>query len=158
MKQSFNSTLHFTTIGVPMTVVYVPFDVEKTFGSKGKVDIKGTIDGFSIQRTLMPAGNGEHFLIINVAMRKAINKADGDAVFIEIEPDETYKKVEIPDFLLYELEENPIAKAEFERTSPSNKRWMTHYVTDVKSMDAKANRILKVLEMLMRNSDRRKKK
>jgi hypothetical protein len=158
MKQSFNSTLHYTTVGVPMTVAFVPFSVEKTFGTKGKVDIKGTIDGLPIQRTLMPAGNGEHFLIINVEMRKAIGKDDGDAVFIEIEPDETYKDVEMPDYFLYELEENVIGKIEFECTSPSNKRWMQKYLMDGKSMDTKANRVLKVLEMLVRNSARRKGK
>ena len=158
MKQSFNSTLHFTTVGVPMTVAFVPFDIEKTFGAKGKFDVKGTIDGFPIQRTLMPAGNGEHFLIINIETRKAIGKDDGDAVFIEIEPDPTYKNVEIPDDLLYELEENAIAKAEYEASAPSMKRWILKYLTEVKSLDAKANRILKTLEMLVERSNRRKNK
>ncbi len=154
----FNSTLYFTTKGVPMTVAFVPIDVEKTFGTKGKIDVKGTIDGFPIQRTLMPAGDGEHYLIINLATRKAIGKDDGDAVFIEIEPDDTYKNVEIPDFFLSELEENPIAKHEFDLTSPSNKRWYLAFLTDVKSLETQANRVLKALDMLMRNSRRRAEK
>jgi hypothetical protein len=158
MKQSFTTILQSMNLGMHVTIVPIPFDVEKIFGTKNRVDVKGTLDGLPIQRTLLSAGDGTHYFMLNAAMRKAIGKGEGDEVFVEIEPDDTYKDVEIPDFLLYELEENPVAKLEYERTSPSNRRWMTQYLTEVKSLDAKANRVLKVLEILIRNSNRRKEK
>ena len=158
MKQNFKAILHPMNIGMQVTVVPIPFDVEHAFGAKNRVDVKGTLDGLPIQRTLLSAGDGTHYFMLNAAMRKAIGKRDGDEVFVEIEPDDTYKDVEIPDFLLYELEENAVAKAEYDLTSPSNRRWMTQYLTEVKSLDAKANRVLKVLEILLRNSNRRKEK
>jgi Domain of unknown function (DUF1905)/Bacteriocin-protection, YdeI or OmpD-Associated len=158
MKQSFKAVLQPMNIGMQVTIVPILFDVERAFGLKNRVDIKGTLDGLPIQRTILPAGDGTHYIVLNAAMRKALGKGNGDEVFVEIEPDETYKNVEIPDFLLYELEENTVAKAEYARTSPSNRRWMTQYLTDVKSLDAKANRVLKVLEILERNSKRRSEK
>lgn len=157
MKQSFKAILQSINIGMQVTIVPIRFDVEKTFGTKNRVDVKGTLDGLPIQRTLLPAGDGTHYLMLNAAMRKAISKGEGDEVFVEIEPDDTYKIVEMPDYFLFELEENTVAKTEFERTSPSNKRWMQQFLTEGKSMDTKANRVLKVLEMLVRNSNRRKK-
>ena len=157
MKQSFKAFLQTTNMGMQVTIVPIPFDVEKTFGTKNRVDVKGTLDGLPIQRTLLPAGDGTHYLMLNAAMRKAICKGEGDEVFVEIEPDATYKIVEMPDYFLFELEENKVAKTEFERTSPSNKRWMQQFLTEGKSMETKANRVLKVLEMLVRNSNRRKK-
>ena len=154
MKQRFITTLQGRDIGMQVTIVPIPINVETAFGTKVKLDVKGTVDGLPIQRTLLSAGDGTHYFIIKNAFRKQLGKEDGDIVFVEIEPDETYKDVEIPDILLYELEENDIAKAEYNRTSPSSRRWMRDYLTDVKSLDAKANRVLKVLEMLERNSKR----
>ncbi len=142
-------------IGIQVTIVPIPFSIETVFGTRGKLDVKGSVDGLPIQRTLLSAGDGTHYFIIKNAFRKQLGKEEGDTVFVEIEPDETYKDVEIPDILLYELEENDIAKAEYNRTSPSSRRWMRDYLTDVKSLDAKANRVLKVLEMLERNSKKR---
>ena len=141
-----------------MTIVPIPIDVETVFGTKGKRDVKGVVDGLPIQRTLLSAGDGTHYFIIKNAFRKQLGKEEGDTVFVEIEPDETYKNVDIPDILLYELKENDMAKAEYDCTSPSSRRWMRDYLTDVKSLDAKANRVLKVLEMLERNSKKRAEK
>jgi Domain of unknown function (DUF1905)/Bacteriocin-protection, YdeI or OmpD-Associated len=157
MKQSFKTILQSMNMGIQVTIVPILFDVEKTFGTKNRIDVKGTIDGLPIQRTLLSAGDGTHYLMLNAAMRKAIGKGEGDEVFVEIEPDETYKIVEMPDYFLMELEENEVAKIEFERTSPSNKRWMQQFLTEGKSIETKANRVLKVLDMLIRNSNRRKK-
>lgn len=145
-------------IGIQVTVIPIPINVETAFGTKGKLDVKGTVDGLPIQRTLLSAGDGTHYFIIKGAFLKQLGKEEGDDVFVEIEPDETYKDVEIPDILLYELEENDVAKAEYDRTSPSSRRWIRDYLTDVKSLDAKANRVLKVLEILERNSKRRREK
>ena len=157
MKQSFNSTLESLYMGIKVTVIPIPFSVEKTFGTKGKIDVKGTLDGWPIQRTLLSAGDGTHYFIIDAATRKKLGKRDGDAVFVEIEPDETYKIVELPDYFLYELEENLIAKAEYERSPPSMKRWILTYLTEAKSADTKANRVLKVLDIMVERSQRRKK-
>ena len=158
MKQSFTTTLQGINIGMQVTIVPIPINVETAFGTKGKLDVKGTVDGLPIQRTLLSAGDGTHYFIIKNAFRRQLGKEEGDTVFVEIEPDETYKDVEIPDILLYELEENDIAKVEYNRTSPSSRRWIRDYLTDVKSLDAKANRVLKVLEMLERNSKKRAEK
>jgi hypothetical protein len=155
MKQSFTTTLQDMNIGMQVTIVPIPINVESVFGTKGKLDVRGTVDGLPIQRTLLSAGDGTHYFIIKNAFRRQLGKVEGDTVFVEIEPDETYKDVEIPDILLYELEENDVAKTEYNRTSPSSRRWIRDYLTDVKSLDAKANRVLKVLEMLERNSKKR---
>ncbi len=158
MKQSFTTTLQNMNIGMQVTVIPIPISVEAAFGTRGKLDVKGTVDGLPMRRTLLSAGDGTHYFIINGVFRKRLGKAEGDTVFVEIEPDETYKDVEIPDFLLDELEENPIAKTEYDRSAPSMKRWILTYLTDVKSLDAKANRVLKVLDMMVQRSNRRKGK
>lgn len=152
--QQFHTTLQSINGATsPIVIALVPFDVEAIFGIKNRVDIRGTIDGHPFERTLLPLGDGRHYFMLNAKMMKAIRKKMGDEVYIEIEEKEntSYKEVELPDYFLMELEENPSAKAEYELSNPSAKRWVLQFITEPKSADAKAKRILKALEVLERN-------
>ena len=51
------------------TYINIPFDVEKSYGLKGKVPIRGSIDGVAFRSSLMPYGNGTHFLVVNLTIR-----------------------------------------------------------------------------------------
>ncbi len=144
----------------PIVIALVPFDIETVFGVKNRVDIKGTVDGCPIERTLLPVGDGRHYFMLNAKILKAINKKMGDEVYIEIEEQEhkEYKEVELPDYFLMELEDNAAAKAEFELTNPSGKRWMLQTLTEAKSADAKANRVIKIMDVLERHGRQRAEK
>lgn len=153
--QCFNTTLQSINGATSLIVIaVVPFDIATVFGAKARVDIRGTIDGQPIERTLLPLGNGRHYFMLNAKILKVIHKKTGDMVHIEIEEKEhtAYKEVEMPDYFLLELEENPIAKAQYALTNPSGKRWMLQFLTEPKSADVKAKRVLKMLEVLERDS------
>ncbi len=153
--QKFTTTLQSINGATsPIVIALVAFDVEAVFGVKNRVDIRGTIDGLPFERTLLPLGDGRHYFMLNAKMMKAIRKKMGDEVYIEIEEKEntSYKEVELPDYFLMELEENPAAKEQYELSNPSAKRWVVQFVTEPKSADAKAKRVLKALEVLERHS------
>ncbi len=150
---NFNTTLQSMNGATsPIVIALVPFDIEAVFGVKNRVDIRGTIDGLVFERTLLPVGDGRHYFMLNAKMMKAIGKKMGDEVSIEIEEKENadYKEVVLPDYFLMELEAHPHAKAGYENCNPSAKRWVLQFITEPKSDDAKANRILKALEVLER--------
>jgi hypothetical protein len=44
------------------------------------VEMSGTIDGHPLEVTLMPFGNGDHFIPVKADMRKLLNKGEGDMV------------------------------------------------------------------------------
>jgi len=46
------------------TYVEFPFDVQELFGKKGSVRIKGTINGVSMDRALMPTKSGYHIIVL----------------------------------------------------------------------------------------------
>jgi hypothetical protein len=159
--QRFTTTLQsINGATAPITIVVVPFDIETVFGIKNRVDIKGTIEGCPIERTLLPLGNGQHYLMLNAKILKAIRKKQGDEVYVEIEEQEhiTYKEVELPDYFFAELEDNPIAKTEYELTNPSGKRNVLQLLTEPKSLEARAKRVIKVLAILERNAKERAEK
>jgi hypothetical protein len=150
MRQRFESRIEQIDMNEVWTVIYVPFDVEATFGAKGRLDVSGTIDGVPYQRTLLSDGKGRYFIVTNVTMRKKIGKDAGDWVQVEMEPDETYKEVVLPDYFIEELEEYPDAKAAYEKAPPSSKRWVLQHLTEPKSMDARARRVVKTIEVLQK--------
>ncbi len=138
----------------------MPFNTEHIFGIKNRVDIRGTVDGCPIERTLLPLGDGRHYVMLNVKILKIIKKKQGDTVYVEIEEQEhtAYKEVELPDYFIVELAENPIAQAEYDQMNPSGRRWLEQFLTEPKSLEAKAKRVIKALEVLERRHGERMEK
>jgi hypothetical protein len=54
--------------------------VQKAFGTKARVPVVGTINGFSFRNSLMPEGNGTHSMIANKELQKGAKATAGDTV------------------------------------------------------------------------------
>jgi Domain of unknown function (DUF1905) len=57
MKQ-FKTRLTSRGPGGAWTFFEVPFSVEEAFGSKARIAVSGTMNGFAFQNSLMPNGDG----------------------------------------------------------------------------------------------------
>ena len=75
-----------------------PFDVVGVFGRKGRVPVKGTINGFSFRSSLMNIGEG-HIMAVNAQMRAGAKCKAGDIVDIVMELDTDDRVVELPAYL-----------------------------------------------------------
>lgn len=73
-----DDTSGWTFITVPDSVTH--------FGTRKHVKIEGTVDGHPIAATLMPSGDGAHWLPLKAAVRKTlgIGKA-GDSVKVHLQ-------------------------------------------------------------------------
>src|ERR1051325_1766936 len=49
----------------------IPFDVEKTFGARGRVPVRGTLNGAPFRSSIFRMGGDCHFMVVNRAMREA---------------------------------------------------------------------------------------
>jgi hypothetical protein len=59
-------------------------DSVKFFGTRGLVQIRGTIDGYPFRSSFMAMGNGRHMLPIKADVRKSIGKQAGQTVTIRL--------------------------------------------------------------------------
>src|SRR5262249_46819453 len=76
--------------------VLFPYDVEKEFGTKGKVPVKSTLDGAPYTGSIMKYGLPQHFLGVSKAIREQIGKAPGDSIEVVLWKDEEERTIEVP--------------------------------------------------------------
>ncbi|SCL34470.1 protein of unknown function [Micromonospora nigra] len=82
MDTTFTSQIE--TDGAFATFLTVPGSAE-LFGTRRPVKVGGTIDGHPFTATLMPSGEGPHWLPIKAALKKAVGKDKGDEVTVHLQ-------------------------------------------------------------------------
>jgi hypothetical protein len=124
-----------------------PFDVQETFGTKARVPVRGTINGFPFRSSLMPMG-GCHGMAVNKTMREGGNCKAGDKVKVQMQRDTEERVVETPPGLTKELGRHKQAKANWEKLAFTHKKEMAKYIAEAKRAETKKRRLAKVVEVL----------
>src|SRR5712691_3411287 len=92
----FTATLErFAGVGT-WTFLTLPFRVEDVFGKKGQVKVTGTINGVDYRSSLMPHGDGQHFLVVNKAIRDQAQVNVGDTVLVTMSLDTGERHIALP--------------------------------------------------------------
>jgi|SRR5579859_2189374 len=143
----FNTRIESATVGSGGACVYFPFDVEKEFGTKGRVPVKATFDGVPYSGSLVKYGAPQHMLGILKNIREQIGKGPGDIVEVTIEKDESQRTVEVPGGFEKLLRKENVWSA-FDKLSYSHKREYVRWITEAKREETRANRLAKSVEML----------
>jgi len=124
-----------------------PFDVEKAFGTRARVPVRGTINGFPFRSSLMPMG-GCHRMVVNKTIRDGAGVKAGDTVSVVMARDEESRTIDPPPLLKKELAKNKAAQANWEKQSFTNKKEMARLITDAKREDTRVRRLVKVMDVL----------
>jgi len=124
-----------------------PFDVEKTFGTRARVAVRGTINGFAFRSSLMPMG-GCHGMAVNRSMRDGAMAKAGDVVDVVMERDTEVRTVEAPPELAKELARNKTARERWEKSSFTHKKEMARSIAEAKQEETRKRRLAKVIDVL----------
>jgi bifunctional DNA-binding transcriptional regulator/antitoxin component of YhaV-PrlF toxin-antitoxin module len=133
--------------GSEVAALSAPFDVEETFGTKARVPVRGTINGFPFRSSLMPMG-GCHRMVVNKTIRDGAGVKAGDTVSVVMERDEGERTIVPPPLLKKELARSKAAQANWEKQSFTNKKEMARAITEVKQEDTRARRLARVMDVL----------
>jgi bifunctional DNA-binding transcriptional regulator/antitoxin component of YhaV-PrlF toxin-antitoxin module len=129
--------------------ILFPYDVEKEFGTKGRVPVKATIDGAPYSGSLMKYGDPQHMLGVLKEIRQRIGKGPGDSVEIELWKDAEERKVDVPDALRRAMKSEGVLPI-FEKLSYSHQREYCRWIADAKKEETRTKRAQKAAEMLHR--------
>ena len=133
--------------GKTATGIEVPPEVVEALGAGKRPAVKVTINGFTYRSTIAVMG-GAYMVGVSAENRAGAGVEGGDEVDVEIELDTEPRTVEVPDELARALEAEPVARATFDKLSPSNKGWHVSQVTGARTDETRQRRIAKSIEAL----------
>jgi hypothetical protein len=130
-----------------VSAITPPIDVPELFGTRGRVPVRGTINGFPFRSSLMPCG-GPHMMPVNKNLCEGAGVAPGDIVEVVMQRDEEARTVEAPVELKKELAKNKTARERWEKLSYSIKKEMAVSILGAKQEETKKRRLAKVMQVL----------
>lgn len=133
--------------GSSATGFYAPFDVPATFGTRARVPVRGTINGYAFRSSLMPMGGG-YCIAVNKTMREGAKVKVGDEVDVVLERDEEARTVEAPAELTRELKKNKVARERWSELAYTTKKEMAISIIGAKQEETRKRRLAKVMSVL----------
>jgi len=132
---------------VAVAAITPPVDVPEFFGTRARVPVRGTINGFPFRSSLMPMG-GCHRMPVNQTLRDGAGVQPGDIVDVVMERDEEQRTVEAPAVLKKALTKNKVATANWEKMSFTHKKEIALWIEAAKKEETRARRVAKAMEVL----------
>ena len=136
--------------GSEVAALKPPFDVAEVFQRKGRVPVKGTINGFPFRSSLMNMGDG-HMMAVNAQLRAGGHCKAGDTVAVVMELDEDERKVEVPNYLKKIINSDVKAKEFWSRLSFTHQKEYVREIDGAKRPETKEKRIAAMMDALRKN-------
>lgn len=130
--------------------VDVPFNINQEWNKGGQIWILGTINGAPFETTMMPYAEGGHYIMLNRDILKAGNAVGelGELLEMTVEENPNPRTVILPEDYSEVLDDYPHLKEGFYKLAIGKQAYLVKMITEVKSLDARANRIAKSLDLI----------
>ena len=127
----------------------IPFDVETVFGSRGRVAVAGTINGYAFRNSLLPEGDGTHAMAVSKELQKGANVKAGDTVEVVLDRDVAERVVVVPAELTAAFGAAETARKTFEALAYSHKKEYAEWIAGAKKDETRTARAQKAVAMLV---------
>ena len=133
--------------GSSVAALKPPFDVVDVFQRKGRVPVKGTINGFPFRSSLMNMGDG-HMMVVNAELRTGAKCKAGDTVSVVMELDTEERTVELPAYLKEIIAADPTTKEAWNKLSFTHQKEHVRAIEGAKREETREKRIAAMMNML----------
>jgi uncharacterized protein YdeI (YjbR/CyaY-like superfamily) len=149
VEKSFKATLERMQSNLGWVIIRIPFDVSKVWGVRGRLRVKGEINGFPFRTALFPTGKGYHFLLVNKRMQAGADARAGSTADFRLEPDLEVRKATVPVELQRAFSQYRPLQRWFDDLSYSIRKWITDGIAQPKSAEARVRRAEQIAEQLL---------
>jgi hypothetical protein len=78
------------------TMIVLPKSASARLCGRGRVPVKGSVNGFAFRGSAFPTGNGTHHIVVNREMRDGAGVLAGDRAKVVLEVDTAPRPVVVP--------------------------------------------------------------
>jgi uncharacterized protein YdeI (YjbR/CyaY-like superfamily) len=149
IPKTFRAPLERIQSRLGWTIIRIPFDVGKIWGTRGQLRVKGEINGFAFRTSLFPARGGGHILLVNKAMQKGGDVRQGMSAKFLLQPDLEKRVAVLPPELKRFFNEDAYLRRWFEKLNHSTRSEIGKWILQPQSVAARARRAEQMAERLL---------
>ena len=149
-SKKFTARLESIGPGGSWTRMQIPFDAAAAFGSRGRVAVCGTLNGFAFRTSILPNGDGTHHMMLNKALLAGAEASAGERVAVVMERDVASREVATPSDLATALGKSREAKEVWAAKTPTFRAEYVAWVDEAKSAGTRARRVGTTVERVAR--------
>jgi Domain of unknown function (DUF1905)/Bacteriocin-protection, YdeI or OmpD-Associated len=148
MQKKFKAKAEGAGPGGAWCFIAVPFDVSEVWGTRGRVEVKGTINGFPYRTTIQPM-DGRHLLTFNKQLQAGAKARAGDTVAVVMERDTEERIVEAPAELAKAFRKNTEAKKLWDKLAYTHRKEFAQWISGAKQEATRERRAGTAVSMIL---------
>jgi hypothetical protein len=126
----------------------IPFDVSEVWGTRGRVRVKGTINGFPFRTNIQPM-EGRHLLTFNKQLQAGAKAKPGDMVAVVMERDTGEWTLEPPAELAKAFRQSKEAKTLWDKLAYTHRKEFAQWISGAKQEETRERRAAKAISMVL---------
>ena len=149
MRKTFEARLERIRSRLGWVIIRVPLDVSKIWGTRGRLPVRGEINGFAFRTSLFPWGTAGHILLVNKRMQAGGKVKLGMVAEFQLERDTEERVASVPAELKRALAEDRSLRRWFDGLNYSTRKWIADRIVQVKSAGARVRQAEQIAEQLL---------
>lgn len=147
--KTFTATLERLRGNLGWIIAKVPFDVQKTWGTRSRLKVKIEVNGVPFRTSLFPTRERQHFILVNKQMQKAGRISVGDKAQFRVQPDSEVRVVDSPAELNRFLAKHARMRNWYEQMTYSYRHEIAKWISQPKSPASRAKRAEEIAERIL---------